>query len=103
MQLPSSVNIREVGPRDGFQNEPERIATPEKLRLIALLGDTGVRRIEATSFVRADVVPQLADAAEVLDGMSVPPGVAVSVLVPTSADSMPPSPTGAGYMGSTAS
>jgi hydroxymethylglutaryl-CoA lyase len=64
--LPESVRIREVGPRDGFQNEPEVVPTEEKVRLIGLLGKTGLTRIELTSFVRRDVVPQLADAAEVL-------------------------------------
>jgi hydroxymethylglutaryl-CoA lyase len=79
---PQRVRIREVGPRDGFQNEPEVIATDDKLRLIELLGATGVRRMEVTSFVRADVIPQLDDAAEVLSRVRLPAGVAVSVLVP---------------------
>ena len=64
--LPAQVRIREVGPRDGFQNEPEVIPTADKVRLIELLGATGLRRIEVTSFVRPDVIPQLADASEVL-------------------------------------
>ncbi len=76
------VQIREVGPRDGFQNEPEVIPTAEKIRLIDLLARTGLRRMEVTSFVRADVIPQLADAAEVLAGIDVPAGVARSVLIP---------------------
>jgi hydroxymethylglutaryl-CoA lyase len=76
------VLIREVGPRDGFQNEPEVIPTAEKIRLIDLLARTGLRRLEVTSFVRADVIPQLADAAEVLAGIDVPDGVARSVLIP---------------------
>src|SRR5579871_324146 len=80
--LPARVRIREVGPRDGFQNEPEVVATADKVRLIELLCDSGLRRIELTSFVRADVVPQLADAAEVLSTVTVPPGVEASVLVP---------------------
>jgi hydroxymethylglutaryl-CoA lyase len=80
--LPAQVRIREVGPRDGFQNEPEVIPTAEKVRLIELLGSTGLRRIELTSFVRPDVIPQLADAEEVLDAASLPEGVAVSVLIP---------------------
>jgi hydroxymethylglutaryl-CoA lyase len=79
---PKTVRIREVGPRDGFQNEPETIATDEKVELIDALARTGLRRIEVTSFVRADVIPQLADAAQVLDRIDVPEGVAVSVLVP---------------------
>ncbi len=82
VDLPSAVRIREVGPRDGFQNEPETIATERKIELIDALARTGLRRLEVTSFVRADVIPQLADAAEVLDGISVPEDVAVSVLVP---------------------
>jgi hydroxymethylglutaryl-CoA lyase len=77
-----TVKIREVGPRDGFQNEPETIATDEKVELIDALARTGLRRIEVTSFVRADVIPQLADAAQVLERIDVPEGVAVSVLVP---------------------
>ena len=60
------VRIREVGPRDGFQNEPEVIPTADKVRLIDALARTGLRRLEVTSFVRADVIPQLADAGEVL-------------------------------------
>ena len=80
--LPDSVRIREVGPRDGFQNEPEVIATPDKVRLIERLARTGVKRLEATSFVRPDVIPQLADAREVLGQIDVPDDVAVSVLIP---------------------
>jgi hydroxymethylglutaryl-CoA lyase len=80
--LPQAVRIREVGPRDGFQNEPEVIATDDKVRLVDALARTGVTRLEVTSFVRADVIPQLADAAEVLSRMSVPEGVAVTVLIP---------------------
>lgn len=80
--LPQSVRIREVGPRDGFQNEPEVIATDDKIRLIDLLAQTGLKRIEVTSFVRPDVIPQLADADDVLDGISRPDGVSYSVLIP---------------------
>jgi hydroxymethylglutaryl-CoA lyase len=80
--LPERVRIREVGPRDGFQNEPEVIATADKLRLIELLGASGLARIELTSFVRADVIPQLADAGEVLDRAQLPASVARSVLIP---------------------
>jgi hydroxymethylglutaryl-CoA lyase len=79
---PKTVRIREVGPRDGFQNEPETIATDQKVELIDALARTGLRRIEVTSFVRVDVIPQLADAAQVLDRIDVPEDVAVSVLVP---------------------
>jgi hydroxymethylglutaryl-CoA lyase len=80
--LPDSVRIREVGPRDGFQNEPEVIATAEKIRLIDMLSATGLKRIEVTSFVRPDVIPQLADADEVLDGITRADGVSYSVLIP---------------------
>ena len=79
---PSQVMVREVGPRDGFQNEPEVIATEEKVRLIGMLADAGLRRIEVTSFVRADVIPQLADGAEVLDALERREGVSYSVLIP---------------------
>jgi hydroxymethylglutaryl-CoA lyase len=76
------VRIREVGPRDGFQNEPEVIATDDKVRLVEALAGTGLRRLEVTSFVRPDVIPQLADAREVLERAEIPPEVSVSVLVP---------------------
>ena len=76
------VAIREVGPRDGFQNEPEVIPTDEKVRLIELLARSGLKRLEVTSFVRADVIPQLADGAEVLARIDVPGDVSLSVLIP---------------------
>ena len=76
------VKIREVGPRDGFQNEPEVVSTEDKVRLIDMLARTGLRRLEVTSFVRADVVPQLADAREVLRSIDVPSEVSLSVLIP---------------------
>ena len=81
-QLPAEVRIREVGPRDGFQNEPETISTADKVRLIDLLSATGLRRIEVTSFVRPDVIPQLSDAAEVLAAVQRREGVSFSVLIP---------------------
>ena len=80
--LPETVAIREVGPRDGFQNEPETIATDDKVALIDMLARAGVRRLEVTSFDRADVIPQLADGPEVLRRISVPHGVDVTVLIP---------------------
>jgi len=79
---PERVTIREVGPRDGFQNEPETIPTDEKVRLIDLLSASGVARMEVTSFVRPDVIPQLADAAEVLMAVQRRPEVSFSVLIP---------------------
>jgi hydroxymethylglutaryl-CoA lyase len=81
-ELPRAVRIREVGPRDGFQNEPEVIPTERKVELIDALARTGVKRLEVTSFVRPDVIPQLADASEVLARIDVPDEVAVSVLIP---------------------
>jgi hydroxymethylglutaryl-CoA lyase len=80
--LPAAVRIREVGPRDGFQNEPETIPTERKVELIDALARTGLRRLEVTSFVRPDVIAQLADATEVLARIDVPEHVALSVLVP---------------------
>ena len=80
--LPSKVRVREVGPRDGFQNEPETIPTAEKIRLIDQLSATGLKRLEVTSFVRPEVIPQLADAEEVLAGVQRREGVAFSVLIP---------------------
>ena len=80
--MPKSVRIREVGPRDGFQNEPETIPTAEKVRLVDLLAASGLRRVEVTSFVRPDVIPQLADAEEVLGSVGRREGVAFSVLIP---------------------
>jgi hydroxymethylglutaryl-CoA lyase len=80
--LSERVSIREVGPRDGFQNEPEVIATAEKVRLVDMLARTGLPRLEVTSFVRKDVVPQLGDAGEVLSAVDIPDEVSVSVLIP---------------------
>jgi hydroxymethylglutaryl-CoA lyase len=80
--MDENVRIREVGPRDGFQNEPETIPTARKVELIDALARTGLRRLEVTSFVRADVIPQLADAEEVLARVRIPEEVAVSVLIP---------------------
>jgi hydroxymethylglutaryl-CoA lyase len=82
MNARERVSIREVGPRDGFQNEPDVIPTPEKVRLIDCLARTGLRRLEVTSFVRAEVIPQLADAREVLRAVDLPAEVSTSVLIP---------------------
>src|SRR6478672_3589951 len=81
-ELPTKVRLREVGPRDGFQNEPETIATADKVRLIDMLSGSGLQRLEATSFVRPDVIPQLSDAEEVLAAVERPEGVSFSVLIP---------------------
>jgi hydroxymethylglutaryl-CoA lyase len=80
--LPKAVRIREVGPRDGFQNEPEEIPTADKVRLIDLLSESGLKRIEVTSFVRPEVIQQLADAEEVLAAVKRRVGVSFSVLIP---------------------
>jgi hydroxymethylglutaryl-CoA lyase len=80
--LPQNVRIREVGPRDGFQNEPEVIETADKVALIDCLARTGVRRLEVTSLVRPDVIPQLADAEQVLPAIERVEGVSFTVLIP---------------------
>src|SRR5919201_1074111 len=80
--MPDRVLIREVGPRDGFQNEPEVIPTADKVRLVEMLARTGVPRLEVTSFVRPDIIPQLADGPEVLRSASIPDEVSVTVLIP---------------------
>lgn len=76
------VRIVEVGPRDGLQNEKTFVPTADKIALIDCLSGTGLRAIEATSFVSPKWVPQLADAAEVYAGIARRPGVAYPVLVP---------------------
>ncbi len=78
----AEVTIYEVGPRDGLQNEARPIPTADKIRLVDLLSDAGLRRIEVTSFVSPRWVPQLADAAEVLAGIRRAPGVAYAALAP---------------------
>jgi hydroxymethylglutaryl-CoA lyase len=80
--LPSEVTIWEVGPRDGLQNESGLIDTPTKVEFIERLGKAGLSVIEATSFVRPDRVPQLADAADVMESLTREPGVRYPVLVP---------------------
>ena len=80
--MKSDVRIVEVGPRDGLQNEKNIIATADKIALIDRLSATGLRSIEATSFVSPKWVPQLADAAEVYAGIARQPGISYPVLVP---------------------
>ena len=82
MALPSEVRIVEVGPRDGLQNESAMVPTAAKIELVDRLSATGLRTVEATSFVSPKWVPQLADAAEVFAGIARRPGVAYPVLVP---------------------
>ena len=76
------MRIVEVGPRDGLQNEPNLVATPLKLELIHRLSKTGLRTIEATSFVNKKVIPQLADASEILAGLGLRPRGVKQTLVP---------------------
>ena len=76
------VRIVEVGPRDGLQNEKAMVSTADKIELIDRLSQTGLRTIEATRFVSAKWIPQLADAAEVFAGIARKPGIAYPVLVP---------------------
>ncbi|HUZ26676.1 MAG TPA: hydroxymethylglutaryl-CoA lyase [Streptosporangiaceae bacterium] len=79
--LPARISIREVGPRDGLQNE-EPVPTAAKIELIDRLSGTGVQRIEAVSFVRPEAIPQMADASEVWAGIVRSPSVRYSALVP---------------------
>ncbi|WP_116131383.1 hydroxymethylglutaryl-CoA lyase [Tropicimonas sp. IMCC34043] len=76
------VEIVEVGPRDGLQNETRLIPLAEKIALVDLLGTAGFRRIEVASFVSPRWVPQMADSAQVLAGIARAPGVSYMALVP---------------------
>jgi hydroxymethylglutaryl-CoA lyase len=80
--LPSTVRIVEVGSRDGLQNEKTIVPTAVKIELIDRLSATGLRTIEATSFVSPKWIPQLADASEVFGAIDRKPGVSYPVLVP---------------------
>ena len=80
--LPSRVQIYEVGPRDGLQNEASTVSVDVKLEFIDRLADAGLDVIEATSFVRPEWVPQLADAEELTDRLVRRDGVRYPVLVP---------------------
>ncbi len=79
--LPARISVREVGPRDGLQNE-DPVPTADKIALIDRLGGTGVRRIEAVSFVRPEAIPQMADADQVWAGVQRAPGIRYSALAP---------------------
>ncbi|MDA5107422.1 hydroxymethylglutaryl-CoA lyase [Brevibacillus thermoruber] len=80
--MTTDVTIIEVGPRDGLQNEPGFIPTEKKLRLIGMLADAGLRRIEAASFVHPQRVPQMADAEAVMGGLPRVSGVSFAALIP---------------------
>jgi len=79
--LPSRISLREVGPRDGLQNE-DPVPAAAKIALIDQLATTGVSRIEAVSFVRAEAIPQMADADEVWAAVSKDPAIRYSALAP---------------------
>ncbi|HVA32671.1 MAG TPA: hydroxymethylglutaryl-CoA lyase [Candidatus Baltobacteraceae bacterium] len=82
MTLPKSVTLFEMGARDGLQNEAEIVPTDAKVAFIDLLSETGLRWIEATSFVSPKAIPQLADASDVFARIRKAPGVRYPVLVP---------------------
>ena len=82
MAMPDSVTVVEVGPRDGLQNEPRSVPTDIKVALIERLAEAGLTVIEAASFVSPKAVPQLADGAEVMAGLTLKEGVRYPVLVP---------------------
>ncbi|MDM0054426.1 hydroxymethylglutaryl-CoA lyase [Variovorax fucosicus] len=82
MKLPTKVKIVDVGPRDGLQNEKQPVAADIKIGLVHRLQDAGLREIEVTSFVSPKWVPQMADNAEVMHGITRKPGVRYSVLTP---------------------
>jgi hydroxymethylglutaryl-CoA lyase len=80
--MPEFAEIFEVGPRDGLQNEKRQIPTADKIALVDLLSQAGFRRIEIASFVSPKWVPQMADSAEVLAGITRAPGVSYAALTP---------------------
>jgi len=82
MSLPTHVNIVDVGPRDGLQNEKGEVPTEIKLELIERLADAGIRSVEATAFVSPKWIPQMADHTEVLERIRRRPGVSYPVLTP---------------------
>src|ERR1700730_16886659 len=80
--VPRSVRVVEVGPRDGLQNEKALVPTEQKIRFIQMLAGTGLPIVEATSFVSPRAIPQLSDASEVMNGISRLAGTSYPVLVP---------------------
>lgn len=82
MKQPNAVQLKEVGPRDGLQNEKTIITTENKIELINRLSDTGLDYIEVSSFVHPKWIPQLADAVDVLKGIDRKPGITYAALVP---------------------
>jgi len=82
LSFAKQVNIREVGPRDGLQNEAAWVPTEQKIELINALSHTGLKYIEAVSFVHPKAIPQMRDAAEVIAGIERKPGVIYRAIVP---------------------
>ncbi|MGP4107105.1 hydroxymethylglutaryl-CoA lyase [Virgibacillus sp. L01] len=82
MNFPNQVNIKEVGPRDGLQNEAELVPADAKIEWINMLSDTGAPYIEISSFVHPDWIPQLKDATEVAKKIKRNPDVTYAALVP---------------------
>lgn len=80
--LPSQVKIIEVSTRDGLQSKDVIVPTEKKIEIVDLLSQSGVHGIEVTSFVRPDVIPQLADARQVMEGIKKNPDIVYSALVP---------------------
>src|SRR4051794_10750174 len=84
LNYPRNVTVYEVGPRDGLQNEKVTVATEAKVKYIDMLADSGLRVIEATSFVSPRAIPQLSDASDVMRQIERKDGVRYPVLVPNS-------------------
>ncbi|MBS3918638.1 MAG: hydroxymethylglutaryl-CoA lyase [Deltaproteobacteria bacterium] len=82
MELPKAVTVVEVGPRDGLQNEACFIPTEQKIELIERLSETGLKRIETTSFIHPKAIPQLQDSEEIVRRIERKPGIIYSTLVP---------------------
>jgi hydroxymethylglutaryl-CoA lyase len=82
MKLPKKVEITEVGPRDGLQNEAKFIPTEVKIALINALNKTGIKRVETTSFVHPQYVPQMRDAKEVIAGIEQDSSIRYIALIP---------------------
>lgn len=80
--FPAEVKVVEVGPRDGLQNEKTNVPTEVKIRLIDMLSESGLKSIEATSFVSPKWVPQMADHVKVMQGITKRPDVSYPVLTP---------------------
>ncbi|APE05461.1 MAG: hydroxymethylglutaryl-CoA lyase [Alteromonas sp.] len=82
MTMPKVVSIVEVGPRDGLQNEKSIVSVEEKINFINLLSKTGIKRIEAGSFVSPKWVPQMADSGDIFSGIEKSPSITYSALTP---------------------